>query len=123
MEPTHRDTFDGHLVTLGNGVLEVHKCVTLWTALPATLFGRPVPAKLRIVPGAPRGKREVALQRVADVEVRGAAGSKGRSSHPWITQLLSASGEVIGPVLPFREEGSAQGLAGELRRQIAALKR
>jgi hypothetical protein len=31
MEPTHPDTFEGYLVTLGDGVLEVHKCATLWT--------------------------------------------------------------------------------------------
>jgi hypothetical protein len=123
MEPTHPDTFDGYLVTLGDGVLEVHKCATLWTALPATLFGRPVPPKLRIVNRTPRGRREVALQSVTDVEVREAEGSKGASSYPWVTQLLAASGEVIGPALRFREERSAQDLAGELRRQIAELKR
>jgi hypothetical protein len=70
MEPTDSDTFDGYLLTLGDGVLEVHKCATLWTALPATLFGRPLPPKLRIVAGAPRSKSDVALQSVANVEVQ-----------------------------------------------------
>ena len=70
MEPTHADTFDGYLVKLGDGVLEVHKCATMWTALPALLFGRPVPPKVRIVPGVSRGRRDVELQSVDDVEVQ-----------------------------------------------------
>jgi len=123
MEPTHPDTFDGYLLTLGDGVLEVHKCATLWTALPATLFGRPLPPKLRIVTGAPRGRRDVALQSVADVEVQRPVSSKASPSGPWATHLLSVSGDAIGPVLRFRDERSAQEFASELRRQLVALRR
>ena len=57
MEPTHRDTIDGYVLMLGQGVLEVHRCATMWTALPATLFGWSVPPKVRIVKGAARGRR------------------------------------------------------------------
>ena len=127
MEPTHRDAIDGYVLMLGQGVLEVHRCATMWTALPATLFGWPMPPKVRIVKGAARGRREVELHGVADVEIQrpksaASTSSKGGSSRPWAAHLVSISGHAVGPTFRFHSERSAQEFAGEVRRQVAVLR-
>jgi len=128
MEPTPADTFDGYLITLGDGALEVHKCATLWTALPAVLFRRPVPPKVRIVTGVSRGRRDVEVQSVDDVEVQqpepmASHSSERNPSRGWSARLVSVAGHTIGPVFRFRDGRSAEGFASEMRRQLAVMKR
>jgi hypothetical protein len=119
MEPTLPDAIDGYVLRLGEGVLEVHRCATMWTALPAILFGRPEPPKVRVVSGASRGKREVELHGVADVAIQR---PKPASSRPWAAHLVSIAGHAVGPTFRFRDERSAQQFAAEVRRQLAVLK-